>query len=78
VAPSLGLEFAVEAVAQQGVVVGVRFEIDAAARPAVAARRSAARHKFLAPEGDAAVSAVAGLYVDFGFVNKHRVSGFLR
>ena len=70
-APAIGAKFAIVAVAQQRVVVRVGFQDDAAARAAVAARRAAARHVLLAPERDAAVAAVAGLYVNFGFVNKH-------
>ena len=47
------------------------FEDHAAAVASIAARRPAARHIFLAAKGDAAVAAVAGLYVNLGFVNKH-------
>ena len=68
---AVGFEFAVVAVAQQRVVVRIRFQVNAAAMAAVAARRSAARHEFFAAKRDAAVPAVAGLHVDFGFVNKH-------
>ena len=74
VAAAVGFEFAIVAVAQQRVVVRIRFEVDAAAMAAVAARRSAARHEFFAAKRDAAVSAVAGLHVDFGFVNEHHGS----
>ena len=69
-AAAIGLEFAIVAVAQQGVVVRIRFQINAAAMAAVAAGRAAARHEFFAAERDAAVPAVAGLHVDFGFVNE--------
>ena len=71
---AVGFEFAIVAVAQQRVVVRIRFEVDAAAMAAVAARRPAARHEFFAAERDAAVSAVAGLHVDFGFINEHHGS----
>ncbi len=71
VAAAVGLEFAIEAVAQQRVVVRIGFEVNAAAMAAVAARGPAARHEFFAAKRDAAVPAVAGLHVDFGFVNKH-------
>src|SRR6202023_495227 len=71
VTAAVGLEFAIEAIAQQCVVVGIRFEVNAAAVAAVAAGGSAARNEFLAPKRNAAVPAVAGLYVDFCFINKH-------
>ena len=66
-------EFAIVAVAQQGVVVRIRFEINVAAVAAVAARRAAARNILLPAEGHAAIAAVAGLHRDFGFVSKHDV-----
>ena len=72
VAPAIGLEFAIVAVAKQRVVVDVGFEKDAPAMAAVAAGRTAARHVFLAPERDAPVPAVAGLHEYFGFINKQR------
>jgi hypothetical protein len=71
VAAAIGFEFAVVAVAQQRVVVGIGFEVDAAAVAAIAAGRSAARNVFFAAERDAAVAAVAGLYEDFGLINEH-------
>ena len=71
VASAIGLEFAIVAVAQKRVVVRIRFEINAAAVAAVAARRAAARNVFFAAERDAAVAAVAGLHENFGFVNEH-------
>src|SRR5207302_8119265 len=43
----------------------------AAAVPTVPAGGSAAWNEFLAPKCDAAVTAIAGLYVDFCFINKH-------
>src|SRR5712692_7241224 len=70
VAATIGLEFTIVAVAKQCVVVRIGFEIDAAAMPAVAAGRTAARHVFFAPEGNAAVTAVAGLHQYFGFINE--------
>jgi hypothetical protein len=72
VAASVGFEFAIVAVAQERVVVWIGFEVDAAAVTAVAAGGAAARHVFLAAEGDAAVATVAGLYEYFSFVDKHR------
>src|ERR1700719_5047928 len=71
---AIGFEFAIVAVAQQRVVMRIRFEVDAAAMAAVSARRPASRHEFFATERDAAVSAVAGLYVDFGFIDEHHES----
>jgi hypothetical protein len=75
-AAAVGLEFSVEAVPQQRVVVRVRLEKDAAAMTAIAAGRSAAGYKFLAAKRHAAVPAVPSLYVDFGFIDKHRVPIF--
>src|SRR5258705_5774596 len=71
VTAAIGFEFAVVAVAQQRVVIGIGFEVDAAAPAAIAAGRAAARDVLFAAERDAAVPAVAGFYVDFGFVNEH-------
>src|SRR5262249_37490430 len=68
---AVGLEFAIIAIAQQRVVVGVRFEIDAAAVAAVSARWSAARYIFFAAKGHAAVAPIAGFHKNFGFINKH-------
>jgi hypothetical protein len=78
VAPAIRAEEAIEAVAQQSVLMLGGDEPDAAAISAVAAGRAAARNILLAAERDAAVSAVAGLHYDFGFVNKHGDSHFLR
>src|SRR5208282_5620826 len=71
VTPGVRAKLAVEAVAQEGVVVGIGNDRDAAALAAVAAGRAAAGHKFLAPEGNAAAAAVSSLHVDAGFVNEH-------
>ena len=48
---------------------------DVAAAAAVAARGPAAGHKLLAPEGHAAVAAVAGFDANFGFVDEHGDQG---
>ena len=72
VASAFGAKFAVEAVAQERIVVRIGFEIHARAVAAVAARRAAAGHPFLPPEGHAAVAAVARLHQNFGFVNEHK------
>src|SRR5581483_550132 len=71
VAPAVRLEFPVVAVAQQRVVVRIGLDVDAAAVAAVAAGGSSARNIFLAAECHAAVAAVAGLHVDFCFIDKH-------
>ena len=44
---------------------------DVAASATVAATGSTARHKFLAPEGKAAVAAIPGFHADSDFINKH-------
>src|ERR1700751_4819508 len=70
--PAVRFEFAVVAVPQQGIVVGIRFQINAATVPAIAARRAAARDELPPPKSDATVSAAPRLHQNFGFVNKHR------
>src|SRR6266849_2605271 len=70
-APAIGLEFAVIPIAQQRVVVRIRFQVDASAMTAVAPGRAAARHKFLATERHAPVPAAPGLHKNLCFVNKH-------
>ena len=72
VAATIGLEFAIVAIAEQRVVVRIRFEIDAAAGTAVAAGGTAAGHVFFAPEGHAAVAAVSRFHEYLGFINEHR------
>src|SRR5467141_804744 len=72
VAAAIGLEFAVVPVAEQRVVVWIGFKIDAAAMTAIAAGGTAAGHVFFAPEGHAAIAAVARLHEYFGFINEHR------
>src|SRR6202034_569080 len=71
VTAAVGAKFAVVTVAQQRIVVGVRFQVDVSAIAAVAAGRAAARDVLLSAERDAAVAAIAALYRNFGFVNKH-------
>src|SRR5260370_1181935 len=72
VTAAIGFELAIVAVAEQRIVVGIGFEIDAAAMAAVPAGGATAWHVFFAPEGNAAVAAVAGLHQYFGFINEHR------
>jgi len=74
VAAAVGFEFAIVAVAEKRVVVGIRFEINAAAVAAIAAGRAAARHVFFAAKRDAAVAAIAGLHQYFCFVDKHGIT----
>ena len=71
---ALRLVLGVVAEMNQRVVALARLHDDVAAASAVAARGAPARHKLLAPEGHAAVAAVAGLHADFGFIDKHRGS----
>src|SRR5262249_17611506 len=72
VAAAIGFKFAVVAIAQQRIVVRIRFEKDGAAVAAIAAGRSAARNVFFAAKRDAAVAAVAAFHEDLGFIYKHR------
>ena len=45
-------------------------QVHAAAEAAVAAIGTTERHEFLAPETDAAAAAIAGLHLEFGFVDE--------
>ena len=54
----------------ESVEVFVGLDPDAAAGPAIAAVGSAQRDEFFAPETNAAVAAVAGGDVDFGFIDE--------
>jgi hypothetical protein len=56
---------------QQRIVVLACDQRDVSAVAAIAAARAAARHKLLAPESHAAISAVTGLHGNYYFVNKH-------
>ncbi len=73
VTSALGFKFAVVAVSEEGVVVRIGSQINAAAVAAIAARWTATRNKLLAAKSHAAVTAVAGLYEYFGFINKQRI-----
>jgi hypothetical protein len=67
---ALGAEDARVAEIDERVEVAVGDGVDAAAAAAVAARRAALRHVFLAPEGGRAIAAVAGNDLDLGFVEE--------
>ncbi len=56
---------------EQSALVRIGFEDDMGAVAAVAAVGSALGDVFFASEGDAPVSAVTGLHMDFGFVDEH-------
>lgn len=70
VATAVGGVLRVHAEVEEGVVVAGSFKNDIAAATAVAARGAATGYEFLAPEGGAAVAAVATAYVDFRFVDE--------
>ena len=71
VTPALRLVFGIEAEMHQRVVALAGLQDDVAAVAAVAARRSAARHKLLAAKGHAAIPAVARLHPNFCLVDEH-------
>src|ERR1035437_8913927 len=71
VASALALVFGIEAEVYEGVVAFARFHHHVAAMAAIAARRTATRYELLAPEGHAAVAAIARLHPNFCFVNEH-------
>ena len=56
---------------EQGVLVRIGDEDDAAAVAAVAAVGAALGDVFLAAEGDASVPAVAGFHLNDGFIDEH-------
>ena len=64
-------ELAIVAVAQQRIVMRIRFQMHTAAVSAVSSRRSAARNVLLSPERHASVPAIPGLHINFRFINKH-------
>src|SRR5208282_1012235 len=68
---ALGLVFWIETEMHERVVALARLHDDVSALAAVAARRTAARNELLPPEGHAAISAVAGLYLNFCLIDKH-------
>ncbi len=72
---ALRLVLRVIAEVNQRVVPLARLHDHVAAAAAVAARGPPARHELLAPEGHAAVAAVAGLHANLGFIDKHGVAG---
>ena len=65
------LVFRIVAEVNQRIVALRRDHDDVAAMAAVAARGTAARNEFLAPEGHAAIAAVTGLDANFCLINKH-------
>src|SRR5579872_4790774 len=69
---TLRLVLGVEAEMQQRIELIVGHHVHVAAPPAVAAAGTPAGNILLPPEGQAAVAAVACLYVNSGFVNEHR------
>ncbi len=71
VLPALGLEFGMEPVGDERVLVGAGDEVDRTAVSAVAAVRSAARHELLAAKAQAAVAAVACFDLDINFIDEH-------
>ena len=70
-ASTRGAECLIEAEFEKRVLVRIGHEIDAAAVASVAAAGPASRHELLPPEGNTAMSAIAGPYGDFGFVDEH-------
>ncbi len=56
---------------EQGILIGIGEENDAAAIASVAAVGAALGDVFLAAEGDAPVAAVAGFHLNDGFVDEH-------
>src|SRR5579864_8138807 len=71
VAPALRLVFRIEAEMNQRVVALAGLHDDVAAFAAVPAGWTSAWNKLFAPEGEAAVPAVAGLHANCGLFNEH-------
>src|ERR1700747_2342235 len=72
VAATIGLEFAIVAVAQQRIVVWIGFQINVSAMAPVAAGGPTARNIFFATKGHTAIAAIAGFHEYFCFINEHR------
>src|ERR1700741_5387876 len=68
------LELPVVPIAQQCVVVRIRFHVNASAVASVASGGPASRDVLLPPERHAAGSAVCALHQNFRFVDKHALS----
>src|SRR5919204_3070593 len=71
-APALRFVFGIKAEVNQRIVALAGFHHNVAPAPAVAARWTSTRHELLAPEGNAAIAAIARLHSDFCFVDEHR------
>jgi hypothetical protein len=71
---ALRLVLGVVAEVDEGVMALGRRHDDVAATAAVAAGRAAAGDKLFAPEGHAAIAAVAGLDPDFCFIDEHKLT----
>lgn len=72
VTAALGLPLRIEAEVDQGVVRERAGHEDVSAVAAVAAGGASAGDEFFSPEGHAAIAAVASLYSNSCFINKHR------
>ena len=70
-AAALGFMLGIEPKMKQRVVMLARDHDDIPAAASISAAGAAAWHELLTPEGKAAVTAVAGLDVDFNFVDEH-------
>jgi len=70
---TLGLLLRPVAKLNQRIVALARTQHDVAAARAIAAAGPASRNEFFAPEGNAAVAAVAGFHANGGFINEHVV-----
>ncbi len=70
---SLGVPVVLAGKIQERVLVGPGLEVHVPAVAAVAAVRSPFGDELLPAEAHASVAAVAGLHVDFGFIDKHNL-----
>ncbi len=71
VASALGFVLGIKAEVEKSVVMLGGDHDDVASAPAVASAGAAARDILFAPKRQAAVAAVAGLHIDFNFVDEH-------
>ena len=72
---SLGFMFGVEAEVEKRILMGTGDQVDAAPASTISTARPAAWNELLPAKGQTAVTAVAGLYVDSYFVDKHEWAG---
>ena len=70
VTSTLGFVLGIETEMQQRVLVPAGDQVDVASAAAISTARSATRDEFLPPKSQAAIAALAGLYINPDFVDE--------